>query len=239
MTTNAIIRINSEDTNNGYVQLNQGVSCGSQVYGILTWTQSNYNITSPAAFVVDATTVYLPVGFYTQQQACSTLQSALGANYTVSPDAYSKKVTITNVLSAVFTITGSACDTRLMDLLGFSKIAYSGASIYVSQSVGSGGYKGCGMNMRIDMLDRTGYGDIATRNQGTFMFIPANSFGTTSTYADYVPIKWLINEQKVVSALGIKFMDFYGAEIDFNGGSWVLQIVLDGSLRNSYSEPNW
>lgn len=236
--TTCVIRINSEDTKNGWVMLNKPVTTGSVAYYILNWTQSNYNITTPAAFYVNNVAMYLPAGYYNQASACTYLQALLTATipgtWSVSPATDTTNlVTISN--SVAFTINAALCSPILIDLLGFSTTGtYTGLVSYTGSSSGPGGYKGCGMSMVISGIKFIDNGDISTRNGGTSMFIPYSKYGVTSQYADYAPVFWRFQDSRNIQALKVDFLDFYGNSINFNGGSWVLQIFISGKLRNHY-----
>jgi hypothetical protein len=232
---NSVIRINSEDVDaNGTFSLGNPMSNATNIYAIVTWQQTDYNIPSPASFYVDAVAYIVPSGFYTQQSICSILGTLLGSGFTVAPNAYSKKITIASVASANFTINGTLCDLRLMDLLGFGTVTYTGASTYTAPSVGSGGYKGNGMSMVIKGLNRIDNCDIFSRNPGTLMFVPCVGFGITGNYQHSSPQSFVIDKTQKINYLNITFVDFYGQKINFNGGSWVVELVCIGPKRDRF-----
>jgi hypothetical protein len=97
-----------------------------------------YNVISGAnTFLVNATTITLPIGYYTSGSLISAIQSqltAIHANFNVSLSTLTYKITILRTDATNFTMT---FNNSFKERLGFTGSSYSGAASYVSENVPS------------------------------------------------------------------------------------------------------
>jgi len=239
-TTNSVIRVYSEDTNNGQWLAPIGITSGSRCYMTCSLTQTNYNLPAEANFVFfvsgSNTTVTIPAGYYTQVQLVALLSSLLNVFF---PGMTAQVLTYTNKImisySGIFSIIGSQCDQRLMDIIGFSRTAtYTGALSYTGQTVGCGSYKDTSMTLMTQGLNRQGASNVSSHGySGTTLLIPYVGFGYTNIYDPTVPTYFNLQAGTSISNLQFTFYDAYGSIIDFNGGSWIIEIHMLGSLNDT------
>lgn len=224
-----VIRVASEDLSNNYVELGSGIS-GSVVHFSLVYNQTNYNIVSSSLFrfTIGASThdVYISPGFYSPASlgaSLSTLLQIVDASFTVSVDSVTRKMSIS--CGSIFNIITADSDSMLLDTMGFTG-TYTGQMSYTGAKVARG-YYGAGMYLDINGL---GFDTMISNNSSSILetplLVPWGSYGDLIEYNPGYPIKLLLNNGSIRS-LSIKFRDSYGRLIDFNGGSWVLSMIID------------
>lgn len=232
MSIKTAFRIASQDIVNNRVLLGANIIASELTFELI-WTQSNYNIITSSLLRVTIAAVdydiYVPTGYYTPAALATNLQTQLQIlvpTMTVTIDTATRKTTITN--TAIFTINSLASNSNLLQIIGYVPGAtYAGNLSYTSDNI-TVGYLGVGMYLDIQGLQFVT--DISNNSNSvnlTPLIVPWASFGDVATWTPGYQVVYKSDVNKTIQGLAIKFKDFSGNTLNFNGGSWVLNIYTN------------